>query len=101
VFDSPRTILDAIPGTSRSEIEWSRSKGLCCGAGGGRMWMEETRGTRINHKRVEQLMEAGPQIIASACPFCMTMMEDGVKTTNREAKVQTLDVLELLDQSLR
>jgi Fe-S oxidoreductase len=101
VYDPPRAILDAIPGASRTDIEWSRSKGLCCGAGGGRIWMEETRGSHINQKRVEQLMEAKPEVIASACPFCMTMMEDGIKTTDREGQVQALDVLELLDQSLR
>jgi Fe-S oxidoreductase len=106
VYDSPRNILDAIPGIQREDIEWSRSKGMCCGAGGGRMWMEETRGSRINQKRVDQLLEArpagaAPEVIASACPFCMTMVEDGVKTTNRDAQVQTMDVLELLEQSLR
>jgi Fe-S oxidoreductase len=105
VYERPRQILDAIPGMKREDVELSRTKGMCCGAGGGRMWMEETRGERINQTRVEQLMAArpggeAPQIIASACPFCMTMLEDGVKTTNRDAQVQTYDVLELLDQSL-
>ncbi|MCB1162403.1 (Fe-S)-binding protein, partial [bacterium] len=76
------------------EMERSREKGFCCGAGGGRMWMEETLGTRINENRAAEAVGTGAGTIASACPFCMTMMSDGVKAHG--AETATKDVAELL-----
>jgi Fe-S oxidoreductase len=73
---------------------------MCCGAGGGRMWLEETLGTRINVTRVEQLLEAGPGIIATACPYCAVMVGDGLKTLGREDAVRVLDVAELVAAAL-
>ncbi|HEY6079735.1 MAG TPA: (Fe-S)-binding protein, partial [Polyangiaceae bacterium] len=102
-------ILQAIPGVELVEVEgWNRKKGLCCGAGGAQMFMEEQNKDRVNVKRTLQLVDAlgkptnsggAPQTIASACPFCMTMLKDGVKSQSKEDEIQNLDVIELLAQS--
>ncbi len=107
IYESPRQILAAIPGVELVEAEgWNRKKGLCCGAGGAQMFMEEQNKDRVNVKRTLQLVDAlgrpqndGAQTIASACPFCMTMLKDGVKSQSKEDEIQTLDVVELLARS--
>ena len=73
---------------------------MCCGAGGARMFMEEKIGSRINNVRVEQLLEANPQIIASSCPFCMTMLSDGVGAADKKDSVKTKDIAELIADRL-
>jgi Fe-S oxidoreductase len=100
VYDAPREILRSIPGVSLKETSRSRNTGMCCGAGGGRMWIEEEPTQRVNTLRVEQLLETDAGTIASACPYCMTMLDDGVKAKELEEKVKTRDVLELLADSL-
>jgi Fe-S oxidoreductase len=78
-----------------------RSKGLCCGAGGAQMFKEEEKGTtRINFERTNEALDTGAHIIASACPFCNTMLTDGVKNKEQEQNVQVVDVAELIAQSL-
>ena len=72
---------------------------MCCGAGGGRMWMEETIGVRVNIKRTEQALSTNAGIIAANCPFCMTMVTDGVKAKEMSEKVKVMDVAELIDHS--
>jgi Fe-S oxidoreductase len=109
VYDPPREILRRIPGVVLVEAEyWTKQRGLCCGAGGAQMWMEEQNQDRVNVKRTLQLVDAlgletngAPQegTIASACPFCMTMLTDGVKSKNLEDKVRQLDVVELLERA--
>lgn len=100
VYESPREILKRIPGVTLVEAEgWSKSKGLCCGAGGAQMWMEEQNKDRVNVKRTLQLLAPEPQTIATACPFCQTMITDGLKDQNREETVRQLDVIELLEES--
>jgi Fe-S oxidoreductase len=74
---------------------------MCCGAGGGRMWMEEEPTQRVNVRRVEQALETKPDAIAVACPFCMTMVDDGLKSKGLEDKVPALDVMELVASSLK
>jgi len=98
VYDAPREILQAIGG-QLVEAEWSKSKGLCCGAGGAQMWMEEKGTERVNKKRTLQLLDTGSKTIASACPFCMTMLTDGLKDLNVEEEVRQMDVAELLEQA--
>jgi len=100
IYDSPREILKSIPGSEVTDVKLSRENGRCCGVGGGRMWMEEKVGKRINHQRLEDLQEADPEIIASACPFCITMLRDATKDKEVEQKIQTKDVVELLAESL-
>ncbi len=99
VYESPRQILQRIPGVELVEPEyWTKSKGLCCGAGGAQMWMEEQNKDRVNVKRTLQLVNTGAATIASACPFCMTMLGDGLKATEKE-QIRQLDVVELLAES--
>jgi Fe-S oxidoreductase len=99
VYDSPREILEAIPGVILKEADKSKNKGMCCGAGGGRMWIDEEPTQRVNTLRVQQLLETKPDVIASACPYCMTMLSDGVKEKEAE-HVQTRDVLELVAEAI-
>ncbi len=100
IYDAPRFILKAIPGVQLVEMERNRENAMCCGAGGGMMWLEEKEGTRINEKRTEQALSLNPNIIASACPYCLTMLSDGTKAKGVEEDVKTLDVVELLEKSL-
>jgi Fe-S oxidoreductase len=101
IFDAPRDILQLIPGVTLKEPERSRKFGMCCGAGGGRMWMEEEPTQRVNTRRVEQLLETNPDTVAVACPYCMTMIDDGLKAQGMEEKVKALDVMELVDANMR
>jgi Fe-S oxidoreductase len=100
IYDSPREILKMIPGVELVEPDyWTKTRGLCCGAGGAQMFMEEQNTTRVNVKRTLQLVDTGAKTLASACPFCMTMLTDGLKSENLEDKIRQMDVAELLDQS--
>jgi Fe-S oxidoreductase len=100
VYDAPRDILKAIPGVKVVEPERKRETAMCCGAGGGLMWMEEDTGTRINIARTEQLLETNVTTISTGCPYCLTMISDGTKAKEVDEKVQTLDVVEILEKSL-
>ncbi len=95
VVDSPRKTLEAT-GAQLVEMPRSKDRGLCCGAGGGRMWMEETIGKRINIERTEEALSTGASTIASACPFCLTMMNDGVKAKEAAENVEVKDIAEIL-----
>jgi Fe-S oxidoreductase len=100
VYDAPREALRRVlPVVHVVEPDRNRSRGLCCGAGGGRMWMEETQGTRINMERTAELLATGAEAIASACPFCMTMLSDGVKA--HDSSVPVLDIAEVVASRLR
>jgi Fe-S oxidoreductase len=79
--------------------DWSKKKGLCCGAGGAQMWMEEQNKDRVNVKRTLQLLDTGATTIASACPFCMTMLKDGVKSQSKEDEIKNMDIAELLAEA--
>lgn len=100
VYDPPREILKAIPGVNLVEMKRNREDGMCCGAGGGLMWMEEDTGHRINVARTEQALEVSPGIISSGCPYCLTMLSDGTKAVEVEEKVGTYDIAELLERSI-
>jgi Fe-S oxidoreductase len=100
IYKQPRKVLDAIPGVQRIEMERSQSKGFCCGAGGGRMWMEEKDGKRINVERTEEALALKPDVIGTACPFCMTMLEDGVKDKEAVDNVKVKDIAEILSEAV-
>ncbi|MDR6999400.1 heterodisulfide reductase-related iron-sulfur binding cluster [Neobacillus niacini] len=100
VYDPPREILKAIPGVQLVEMERNREKGMCCGAGGGLMWMEEETGHRINVSRTEQALAVNPTVISSGCPYCLTMLSDGTKAKEVEETVSTYDVAELLEKAV-
>ena len=95
VYDEGRRVVESVPGQSIVEMDLHHRRGMCCGAGGARMWMEEREGKRINHKRVEQALEKTPDEIATACPFCLIMLRDGTTDLER-TDVAVRDVAELL-----
>lgn len=96
VYTAPRQVLASIPGVQLKEMDRHHQKSFCCGAGGGRMWLEEHEGQRINVMRTEQALALQPDYVATACPFCLTMLEDGVKAKEMEDKVKVKDMAELL-----
>ncbi|MBM3736171.1 MAG: (Fe-S)-binding protein [Acidobacteria bacterium] len=104
VYDPPRRILEKIPGLDIIDMPRSRETGMCCGSGGGLMWIEEEPGKRVNERRVEQIEDAmpkgggGPRVVASACPFCMTMMEDGLAAKN--TGIPDRDIAELVAEAI-
>lgn len=100
VYEAPRDVVKSVANGAFVETRRSRDKGFCCGAGGGRMWMEEKEGKRVNIERTEELLETGAKTIATACPFCMTMINDGVRAKAKEEEVRVLDISELLANSL-
>lgn len=100
IYNTPREILRFIPGVEVLELERSRDNALCCGAGGGRMWMEEHEGGRMNMARTDMALRANPTVIGSNCPYCLTMLADGTKTREVEEQVATLDIAELLEKSV-
>lgn len=100
IFEAPREALKAMPGVELVEMPRNKKEGLCCGAGGARMWMEETIGKRINVERVEEALDQKPDVIAAGCPFCQTMLIDGVKEKNMTDKVEVLDIAEIVARSI-
>lgn len=98
VIDEPRGLLTA-GGAKLKEMDRCREENFCCGAGGGRMWMEE-HGTRINNVRVEEALKTGASMISTACPFCLTMLSDGIKAAKKEEEVGVQDIAELLERAV-
>jgi Fe-S oxidoreductase len=100
VYDPPREILKSLPGVELVEMERNRESAMCCGAGGGMMWMEENAGSRVNVARTEQAIRVNPTVISSACPYCLTMMSDGTKAKEVEDQISTFDIVELVERSI-
>lgn len=100
IYEAPRKVLEALD-AELVEMKRCRTKGLCCGAGGAQMFKEDEPGNkRINIERTEEALEVQPQVIAAACPFCNTMMTDGVKNKEKENDIEVLDVAEMIAASL-
>lgn len=96
IYEAPRKLLELLD-AELVEMKRCRSKGLCCGAGGAQMWKEEEKGsTRINFERTEEAINTGSNIIASACPYCNTMLTDGIKNKEKEDVVKVMDIAELI-----
>ena len=100
IYEEPRKILKKIPGIKTLEMAKNKSKGFCCGAGGGHMWIEESKGRRINHVRTEHALDTGAEVVGTSCPFCLQMFEDGIRVKEQEGKVQARDLVEILADSI-
>jgi Fe-S oxidoreductase len=100
VYDAPRQIVTRLQAGGCQELGRHHNKSFCCGAGGARMFMEENTGTRINHSRIEEAAASGSRIMTTACPFCLTMLDDGTKEKRLEEKIQVLDIAQVVAQNL-
>jgi len=100
IFDQPRSILRSVSKGVLKELERHGRESFCCGAGGGRMWMDETIGKRINLERSEEIVRRQVSNVAVGCPFCMTMIEDGMKELGREEEIKTMDIAELVEKDM-
>ncbi len=100
IYDQPRAIANAIPGAEFVEMERRRERGFCCGAGGGHMWMEESRGSRVNHVRTGQFLETEADTVGVSCPFCLQMFEEGIESNDQARGKDARDLIEILDESL-
>lgn len=103
IYDAPRGVLSSIPGATLIEMPRSKERGLCCGAGGGNMWQEES-GTRVNHLRAAEAANTGAQVVATACPFCVQMFEDGIPAVQPDEETRSIrvyDIAELLEVSVK
>jgi len=100
IYDAPRQILASVSKTPLLEMDRRGRTSFCCGAGGGRMWMEELRGEKINEVRTAEALSKNPECIATACPFCMTMFEDGLKAKDAAERVKVIDIAEVVASRL-
>jgi Fe-S oxidoreductase len=96
IYDEPRKIIKAATGSAPVEMARNKKDSFCCGAGGGQLWLHESKGTRINTVRTRQALEKNPTIVATSCPYCLVMFEDGLKDEKADDRVTVLDVSELL-----
>ena len=100
IYDAPRSVIEALD-ASLVEMKRCKSNGLCCGAGGAQMFKEEEKGTsRINIERTSDVVASGASVVASACPFCNTMLTDGIKLKEKQEEIKVLDIAELIAQSI-
>ncbi|HOV89171.1 MAG TPA: (Fe-S)-binding protein [Syntrophorhabdaceae bacterium] len=95
IIEEPRRLIEMVTGKPPLEMEKNRKDSFCCGAGGGRMWLEEDANTRINRERTKQALKENPTIISTSCPFCITMFEDGLKEIEGSENIRVMDVCEL------
>jgi Fe-S oxidoreductase len=100
IYDAPRRLLKSIEDAHLCEMKRRKDRSFCCGAGGGRMWMEETLGKRINQMRVDQAIQTNASVLATACPYCLTMLGDGIKERGVDQLIAAFDVAELVEKAL-
>ena len=100
VYDAPREVLKSIPGLDFVELDRNREQSMCCGGGGGGLWMEKLKGERLSDLRIEEALATGASVLATACPYCITMFEDSVRTLNVDEKIKIKDVTEIFMESL-
>jgi len=99
IYNEPRSILSAIPGTELIELDRNKSRGFCCGAGGGQMFLEDDEGERINHNRTKEIIKKDPSLVATACPFCMTMISDGLNDLGKKEEIEIQDIAEIINNN--
>ncbi|GHO73678.1 hypothetical protein KSD_14490 [Ktedonobacter sp. SOSP1-85] len=99
-YNEPRRVLTVLNSNGINEMERNRNKSFCCGGGGGRAWMEEKVGKRVNQTRINEALETNSEVVAAACPFCITMFEDGVKGVEAEEKLKIEDISEIVAQAI-
>jgi len=100
IYAPLRRVLNTVPGATIMEAPRNRDKGFCCGGGGGRMWLHESLGEKINHLRAKEFMDINVDTIATACPYCLTMMTDGVGAIEAEKKPEVVDIIKLAADAL-
>jgi Fe-S oxidoreductase len=100
IYDEPRQVLESIPGLELVEMSENRENSLCCGGGGGRIWMETKKGERFSDLRLEQALEVGASILALACPYCMVNFEDSVLSADKSDVIEVKDIAELVLEAL-
>ena len=100
IYKQPRKVLDSIGGIKRVELGRHGSKGFCCGGGGGHMWIEDAAEKRLNTRRMQEVIDAKANCVATACPWCLSMFEDGIKAKQVEETVKAMDLSELIVQSM-
>ena len=93
-------MLNAIPGVEQVEMQRCKERGFCCGAGGARMWLEENIGKRVNMERTDEALGTGADVVSTACPYCMIMLDDAVRAYAKEDEVRVLDLSQLVEESL-
>ena len=101
IYEAPRNVIASVGSNKLTEMERSNDRGFCCGAGGGRMFLEDIEGGRINEERVREALETKPGTIGTACPFCMTMMTDGIKAFDKSEEVQVKDIAEIIFDQIK
>ena len=100
IYEEPREALRRVPGLELNELPDSREDSLCCGGGGGRIWMETPKGERFSDLRVEQTLEVGAEVLVTACPYCITNFEDSRLTLDAEEKVEVKDITEIIAEAM-
>ena len=100
IYDAPREVLAALPGVEFVEMERTREQSMCCGGGGGGLWTEKLKGERLSDLRIEEALATGATVLATACPYCITMFEDSARTLNVDEQIKIKDVTELFLESL-
>ncbi|MGA2527967.1 MAG: (Fe-S)-binding protein [Acidimicrobiales bacterium] len=100
VYGPPRSVIESLPGVTAIEMGRCRERSFCCGAGGARMWLEENQGKRINLERTDEALATGADVVSTACPYCLIMLDDAVKERGRDEDVKVLDLAQLLERSM-
>ena len=99
LFNEPRQVLRAVAGDRLKELENSREHSFCCGAGGGLMWLEEKPGQHVNHLRAQEIIQSGSNLAATACPFCLTMLQDGLRDKGAD-NIKVMDIAQMVVSNL-
>ncbi len=100
IYEPLRTVAGSVPGIRLQELERNRGNAFCCGGGGGRMWLHENTGRNINQIRAEEISLSGVQMVGTACPYCLTMLEDGISSLERKDPPRVMDLIEIVDSAL-